>query len=292
MNGPQSVTANFHALVAPVFTFDMSSAAPTYGDAPFSAAGYLTTNSTGAVTFALGAGSVGCAVTTGGQVTITSAAIGGSFCVLDASIAADSNYLAAGPVEQSFHIARAGIVTVANNASRELGAPNPSFTGTLSGVVAGDGITASFSSTATSTSAPGTYPITATLHDPNNRLGNYTVTSHDGVLTIVDTTPPVIDAVTPSQNSIWPPNKTMTPITIAASAHDLSGASCHIASVSSNEPGSGQWQITGPLTLTLQADRLGNGSGRIYTIGVSCTDGAGNAASSSTTVRVPHDQGR
>jgi hypothetical protein len=62
--------------------------------------------------------------------------------------------------------------------------------------------------------------------------------------------------------------------------------------VTSNEAGSGQWQITGPLTLSLMADRAGNGNGRIYTVSVSCTDAAGNSKSATTTVTVPHDQGK
>jgi hypothetical protein len=70
------------------------------------------------------------------------------------------------------------------------------------------------------------------------------------------------------------------------------GASCSIISVSSNEPSSSpQWQITGPLTVSLEADRLGTGSGRVYTITVRCTDRSGNAATGTVVVTVPHDQG-
>jgi hypothetical protein len=52
------------------------------------------------------------------------------------------------------------------------------------GVVAGDGITASYSTTATTNVTVGTYPIAAALVDPNNKLGNYVVTINSGILTV------------------------------------------------------------------------------------------------------------
>ena len=64
------------------------------------------------------------------------------------------------------------------------GASVPSLSGTLTGVPAGDGITAGYSTTATSGSAVGGYPITPVLNDPNGKLGNYVVTSTNGTLTI------------------------------------------------------------------------------------------------------------
>jgi hypothetical protein len=64
------------------------------------------------------------------------------------------------------------------------GDPLPLFTGSIIGIKNGDNITATFSTTATSASPVGTYPIVPTLIDPNNVLGNYTVTSVNGILTI------------------------------------------------------------------------------------------------------------
>jgi hypothetical protein len=43
--------------------------------------------------------------------------------------------------------------------------------------------------------------------------------------------------------------------------------------------------------LELRAERLGSGSGRTYTIAVTCTDANGSAGTRSATVTVPHDQG-
>jgi LPXTG-site transpeptidase (sortase) family protein len=61
------------------------------------------------------------------------------------------------------------------------------FTGTVTGLQASDGITVTYSSTgavATATVAGSPYQIIATLNDPNNRLGNYTLTNNTGTLTV------------------------------------------------------------------------------------------------------------
>jgi hypothetical protein len=52
------------------------------------------------------------------------------------------------------------------------------------------------------------------------------------------------------------------------------------------------WNITGLLTLDLKADRLGNGTGRIYTITIECRDSAGNKATGTVIVKVPKSQGK
>ncbi|MDQ3623880.1 MAG: hypothetical protein M3463_15555 [Verrucomicrobiota bacterium] len=52
------------------------------------------------------------------------------------------------------------------------------------------------------------------------------------------------------------------------------------------------WEITGPLTVDLRAERSGGGRGRIYTITVECQDEAGNAATSTVDVTVPKSQGK
>jgi MBG domain (YGX type) len=74
-------------------------------------------------------------------------------------------------------------VTVAN-ATKLLNAPNPAFTGTIAGIKSNDPISATYTTTATQTSAVGTYPINATLVDPNGKLPNYSATIKPGTLTI------------------------------------------------------------------------------------------------------------
>jgi hypothetical protein len=76
------------------------------------------------------------------------------------------------------------LTVTANNTSMPYGSALPTLSGTLTGVISGDNITASYSTTATSTSPVGSYPVTAALNDPNGKLGNYTVTNTSGTLTI------------------------------------------------------------------------------------------------------------
>ena len=78
----------------------------------------------------------------------------------------------------------APLTVTAANASRLYGDPNPSSSGTITGIRNNDNITATFASAATAASAVGTYPITPTLVDPAARLGNYSVTSVNGTLTV------------------------------------------------------------------------------------------------------------
>jgi 6-phosphogluconolactonase (cycloisomerase 2 family) len=81
-------------------------------------------------------------------------------------------------------ITPAPLSVTADNASRVYGDPNPVFTGTIVGIKNGDKITATYTSIANASSAVGAYPIVANLIDLTNKLGNYTVTKVDGVLTI------------------------------------------------------------------------------------------------------------
>ena len=53
------------------------------------------------------------------------------------------------------------------------------------------------------------------------------------------------------------------------------------------------WQFNlGSLLVNLRSERSGRGNGRIYAVSVTCTDGSRNSTTQSTTVRVPHDQGK
>jgi hypothetical protein len=107
--------------------------------------------------------------------------------------------------------------------------------------------------------------------------------------------------VSASPNVLWPPDQQFVPIAITAVAHDTCDPNpvCSIASVSSSEPltggGSGNstpdYNITGPLSLALRAEREGTGSGRTYTIAVTCKDASNNVSDvASTTVFVPHSR--
>jgi hypothetical protein len=89
---------------------------------------------------------------------------------------------------------KAPLLVTPTAASRLYDVANPAFTGTLTGVIPGDGITATYSSGATLTTPVGVYStgpnaIAATLADPNSKLANYSVTQNLGALTITQATP-------------------------------------------------------------------------------------------------------
>jgi hypothetical protein len=112
---------------------------------------------------------------------------------------------------------------------------------------------------------------------------------------VVDTTAPVIISVTPTPDSLWPPDRKMYPITVNVVAIDAADPTLTstIIGVTSSQPvndvGDGNtspdWDITGPLTVDLRAERSGN-IDRVYTITVQTTDESGNSTTATTEVRV------
>jgi hypothetical protein len=108
-------------------------------------------------------------------------------------------------------------------------------------------------------------------------------------VTIRDTTPPTITTLSASPNVFSPPNHKMVPVTISVTATDICDPDplSRIVSVTSNEPGPDQYEITGDLTLNIQSERNGGGVGRVYTITVQATDKSGNAATKNVLVTVP-----
>ena len=115
-----------------------------------------------------------------------------------------------------------------------------------------------------------------------------------------DTIPPVI-TVAASPETLWPPNGKLVPVTMSGTITDESGVQGSSYQVM-DEYGQVQPKDTVTpdeadgsyaFTIKLQASRNGNDrDGRRYTIVVSVTDNAGNVGSASTSVTVPHDQGR
>ena len=156
------------------------------------------------------------------------------------------------------------------------------------------GITLTQSPTSGTMVGIGTHTITVTGTD----AAGHTVTCATTV-TVTDQTAPTIVGVVPSLDTLWPPNLLMVPVTLSVNVSDNCDAApqCQIISVTSSEPvtapndtTSPDWQITGPLSVQLRAERLDLGPGRIYTITVQCTDAAGNTSTKNAMVTVPHDQ--
>jgi len=111
-----------------------------------------------------------------------------------------------------------------------------------------------------------------------------------------DSTAPTIARVSATPSVLWPPRHQLVPVAVTVSASDDSGDSptCSIASVTSSEPDngggdgdtSGDIVRTGSLSLQLRAERVGNGTGRVYTVAVACADGSGNESQAVTYVSV------
>ena len=116
------------------------------------------------------------------------------------------------------------------------------------------------------------------------------------LITVKDTTRPVISGVNADPASLWPPNHKMRDVTIGYTATDNCSPVTNVLTVTSNEPENGtgdgdtgpDWVVIDDHHVKLRAERAGNGNGRIYTITITSTDDCGNVASASTIVTVPH----
>lgn len=124
--------------------------------------------------------------------------------------------------------------------------------------------------------------------------------SHNQLITVLDTLPPVIADVSPSPSSLWPPNHKMTKVIINYT--DLDNCSppeevTTVLTVASNESINGtgdgntapDWIVLDDHQVMLRAERAGNGNGRTYTIFIAATDDCGNTSVDSTHVIVQHD---
>ena len=111
----------------------------------------------------------------------------------------------------------------------------------------------------------------------------------------IDKSAPIL-SVQLDKTVLWPPNHKM--VTIHATLNSSDGtsgfASVVLTSITCNEPTSeGDIQAnlgTMATSFSLIAERLGNGTGRIYTITYTITDNAGNKSTAVSTVSVPHNQ--
>ncbi|HEX8337343.1 MAG TPA: MBG domain-containing protein, partial [Pyrinomonadaceae bacterium] len=128
----------------------------------------------------------------------------------------------------------------------------------------------------------GTTAVTATAQDSKGLTATGTFN-----VTVRDTTAPVIQSLTATPSVITKVNNKMTPVVIAANVADAvdSTPTTRIVSVTGNEDVTGDWQITGDLTLQVRAERTGKTS-RVYTVTVESRDDAGNVSTKTVTVTV------
>jgi uncharacterized repeat protein (TIGR03803 family) len=115
--------------------------------------------------------------------------------------------------------------------------------------------------------------------------------------------PPVISGMPGAGCSLWPPNHKLVQVATVTASDAVSGGlapgSLTVTATSnepSNDPNDPEIVITadgsGGFVVQLQAERLGTGTGRIYTITATASNTAGVSTTSTATCTVPHDQGQ
>ncbi|THU31526.1 T9SS type A sorting domain-containing protein [Niastella caeni] len=107
----------------------------------------------------------------------------GNYDILQGTLALSNNYNLS-YIDNDFTINKRELTIIVNNKNKLYGAPIPVLDAIVTGIVATDNITVSYSTTATPASPIGPYPIIATLNDPDNRLTNYTMANTPATLTI------------------------------------------------------------------------------------------------------------
>jgi hypothetical protein len=138
-------------------------------------------------------------------------------------------------------------------------------------------------------------------------VGAYQATD-DLAITIADTTPPDIRALSVSPSLLWPPNHRMRAAHVTLDASDACdpAPTVKLVAVTSNEPGhprlpgagnaepdiSDAAMGTDDRDVNLRAERSGRNVGRVYTLTYELADASGNTTRQSVEVRVPHDRRR
>ena len=151
-----------------------------------------------------------------------------------------------------------------------------------------------------SNDAPALFPlgqtnVTWTAEDASSNVGQDVQ-----VVTIEDTTPPVI-TVSLSPVVLWPPNHKLITIVAEIEVQDVCdpAPTVRLLSISSDEPdddlgdGATNGDIEGAALGTddrefrLRAERQGTGDGRVYTVTYEAEDSSGNTTQAQATVEVP-----
>ena len=136
----------------------------------------------------------------------------------------------------------------------------------------------------------GAHPITVTVADAAGNASTCAV-----AFDVVDSAPPALRSLAVNPDRILHSNRHMVPVVVTVSASDNCDPApvSRIIAITSSDPPTGprdntspDWQITGPLTADVRAERSAHGGHRIYTITVQCSDASGNKSIGNVTVVV------
>jgi hypothetical protein len=77
-----------------------------------------------------------------------------------------------------------GLNVSADDKSRPYGAANPAFSGTVDGLLPGDNISVTYTTTANPSSPVGNYLVASVFNDPDAKLSNYALSMRNGMLAV------------------------------------------------------------------------------------------------------------
>ncbi len=153
-------------------------------------------------------GDTSASLTTAPTITTTATAashVAGSPYAITASGAVDTDYTIS-YVDGSLTISQAPLIVVIDNLSKVYGQANPTLTGTVSGILNGDDVTAEFTTTASQFSdvQPGGYAI-ALAGLSGSKAGDYSTTVIGGSVTngILTVTPAPLTVVADNQSMVY-----------------------------------------------------------------------------------------
>ncbi|MGH9599384.1 MAG: Ig-like domain repeat protein, partial [Terracidiphilus sp.] len=189
LSGPPSVS----------FSYGAGGSIPVTLAGQYSGAGIATPS--GNVTYTIGTGAAQTAVISAGGATLTvPASLGQGTYTVTVNYAGDGNYNPAIPTTVNLTVGVVTLTISANNATKIYGAPNPTFTGSVTGQQTGDTFAESFTTAATTLSPVGAYAIVPSV--TSAELADYLQLVTDGTLTVTQAS--TITSLGASSGSITP----------------------------------------------------------------------------------------
>ena len=247
-------TITFTPLLSPV----------TYGVAPIALSATSTSGLPVSFSVVSGPGAV-----SGSTLTIA----GAGTVVVAANQAGNADYAAAAQVTQSVTVNKATLTITASNANRAYNVSNPVFAYVPTGFVNGDTFSVlsgapSLTTTATSTSAPGSYPVaaaagtlSATNYSFNFVAGTLTVTAAVQTITFTPLLSPVTYGVAPIALSATSTSGLPVSFSVVSGPGAVSGSTLTIAGagtvvVAANQPGNTDYAAAAQVTQSVAVNAL------------------------------------